>query len=210
MSGEDKLAAAFVLVLSAVAIGGALWLRRGKSPDELRALSGRILQNRYPYALLGSGSVIALVGVGMFVHANLIEAHPLDLAAMEAGGEVDASFVEFQGFVRPDARFCRSARRGPQCYTPIFAGPDSTRVAVLLSGDTNLGPGRFSGFISRSNQLGVRREAEAAGLETAPDLVRVIPESRTERANAGAYVSLGGLSLFCFGWAWLRRLRPAS
>lgn len=208
MSGEDQLAAGFVVVFTALMLGGVLWLRRGKSPEEMRALSQRILQHRYPYALLGSGAVMALLGVGMFVHARLIEVHTIDLAALEAGGELDASFVEVEGITQPAGRFCRSARRGhEQCYTPIVAGPQSTRVAVLISGDAPAGRGRFAGFVSRANQLTFRREVEQNGLRTASDLVRVIPESRAERANAGAWVSLGGLALVCVGWAWLRRAR---
>ncbi|MFK7989852.1 MAG: hypothetical protein AB8I08_27785 [Sandaracinaceae bacterium] len=208
MSGEDQLAAGFVVGLTALIVTGIVWAKRGRTPDEMRALSQRVLRNRYPYALLGSGALIALTGVGMFAHARLTEVQVLDLSAIEAGADVDGSFVQVEGIARPDARFCRAGRRGGEsCYTPIVAAPDSRHVAVLLSGEASPGAGRFSGFISRSNQLTFRRQVEEQGLHPAADLVRVIPESRTDRANAGAWVSLGGLALFSLGWAWLVRMR---
>ncbi|GAB5544675.1 MAG: hypothetical protein SangKO_044350 [Sandaracinaceae bacterium] len=58
-------------------------------------------------------------------------------------------------------------------------------MAVLLADDVladdgATGAGRWTGFVSQTNQLSFRRHLEEAGLSPAEDLLRVLPESKAE------------------------------
>ena len=206
VSDSDLYAMLFVVVVSGGVIAAALALR-GRSPVARAARASWIRGRVRPLALVGAGAVMALVGVGMFAHAKAATVERLDLAAMEAGARSDADYVEVRGVARPEHRLCRRSRGGEQCYTPVTASATGTTVAVLLADDELAGAGRWTGFVSQSDQLSFRRHLEQAGLSPAEGLLRVLPESKAERARAGSWVSLAGLALLGLGWVWLRRVR---
>ena len=211
VSDTDLYAMLFVVVVSGAVIAGAVALR-GRSPTVRAARASWIRGRVRPLALVGAGAVMALLGVGMFAHAKAVSVERLDLAAMEAGARSDADYVEVRGVARPEHRLCRRGSGREQCYTPVTASATGTTVAVLLADDVladdgATGAGRWTGFVSQSNQLSFRRHLEEAGLSPAEGLLRVLPESKAERARAGSWVSLAGLALLGLGWVWLRRVR---
>jgi len=195
---SDALSAVLVLVLSVVVIGGALALRSSKNASA----RDYFLRKRRPIAITSAGALIALTGVGMFVHARLLTTATIDLAAAEAGAPIDGDLVVVEGHARPESTLCRDAT----CYTPVTSTPDGRVVATLVSGAAPPpGRGRFEGFVTRSNEHDWRLRLEATGLEPADDVVRLLRESREDRSRAGSWVALAGLGLLIGGAAWLRR-----
>ena len=205
MSDGDIVAAIAVLVSSGLVIGGALHFRGGDAETRARR-AGWLRARVRPLALLVSGGVMALVGVGMVAHAARVEVEPVDLAALERGEGEAGDYVELRGFARPAHRLCRRDRRGGEsCYTPVTSSSDGVVVAALLAADAPAGPGRWEGFTTESDRLDFSRRLEGRGLTFADAGFRLIPESKAARGRAGSWVSLAGLGLLLLGWVWMRR-----
>jgi len=200
---SDSVSIVVMLVHSLVVIAGAITLGRRGTPAE-RARRLEILRHRRrPIALVGGGILIALTGFGMTLTASLVQTVRVDLASLEAGSELEASYVVVEAFAHGDQPVCRDAS---SCYTPITATAQGTRVALLVKG-RHAGPGHWEGFVTRSNDLSFRSSAERAGVEVTDDFARILPESKHARARAGSWVALAGIVVFAAGLVWLRR-RP--
>lgn len=198
---SDSFALGLVVVISALVIGAAVVLGRRTGGA---ATSRWIFSRRRPIALAAGGALIALTGVGMWLHASFVGTEVVDLAAVEAGAEIQGGFVVVEGYARPDVTFRREGSES--YYTPITSSADGARVAVLFAGAiATSGRGRWSGFVNRSNQASFRRDMESHRLRPTSDVVRILPESKQERGRVGSWVALAGLGVFGAGLIWLRR-----
>lgn len=177
--------------------------------DERRAFAAWLLGNRWQVALVASGGVMALLGIGMVIHSTLAATQVVELASMEAGAAVDAEFVSVEGYERPEFSYCEEG--GETCYTALTSTQSGTVVAVLVASQARATErASWSGFVSRSSSSRDRRRLEAAGAVPAADLFTVLPESREARADAGRWISLAGVLLLSAGWVWLRRKRSVA
>lgn len=117
---SDTASIVLVLVVSVVVIGAALVARRRKGAQNTREW---LLLYRRPLALTLSGALIALTGVGMFVHATLVSTETVDLAAAEAGEAIEAGYVVVEGYARPEPRLLDAAPIGALvCIDTVQSG----------------------------------------------------------------------------------------
>lgn len=185
-------------------------VQRRLSPEQIQGALRWFVPRRRPITFAAVGAMFSVMGVGMVVYAHNVELVAVELAPLETEEtELDAGYIEFSGFPRPEARICESARGGGEhCYTPITSSPSSRRVAMFISDEANIGESSspWRGFVSAKTNPSFRAQVRELGFETSETINLLNTETREDRAFAGSIISLVGICLVLMGWFWLRRM----
>ncbi|RLB61202.1 MAG: hypothetical protein DRI90_11895 [Deltaproteobacteria bacterium] len=170
-------------------------------------LAQRIQAHRLPLGLAFGGAIIAVGGIAMWIHATVSTTLDVAIADLERGANTPSDFIRVEAQALGRSRYCAKSRGGGTCYTPLVSAPAVTDVSLIVEHEAmHDGAGTFTGYLSGSPQIHVRKGLAARGISlTSHASVLHAGETPEERRPLGIIIGIAG-TLLCFGGSfWLRR-----